>query len=220
MACWQNLPHLSFLHISLSFIQHPTPARRPTSQMAYPPQPGSELQFDHYRSDGHRPVTPDQPAFDQPLLPPPNQYANQYIEPSIPSSTPHGSYQMHSAANSAPLLPGIREKGFNGHGNFTPRRTQPLYKRPLFWVLAAVGIALIAAAVVVPVYFTVIKPNNNSVKGGSGGGDNNNGSDSNDPPVHQPPTSAISGGDGSTIKTDDGSEFKYSNPYSGICESC
>ena len=185
--------------------------------MEYRPPQGSELQFDHYRSDGHRPVTPDQPAFDQPLLPP----AGLHIEPSIGPSTPRDSYAMNSAANSAPLLPGIREKGFTGAGPYTPRKSQPLYKKPLVWILGVVGIALIAAAVIVPVYFTVIKPKNNSVTGGTGGNpNNNNGSNPTDPPTnHKPPSTGISGGDGSTIKADDGTEFTYSNPFGGICES-
>ena len=212
-------PSLRLSHphtLSFSLIQHLSPANRPRSQMEYRPPQGSELQFDHYRSDGHRPVTPDHPVFDQPLLPP----AGLHIEPSIGPSTPRDSYAMNSAANSAPLLPGIREKGFNGAGSYT-RKSQPLYKKPLVWILAVVGIALIAAAVVVPVYFTVIKPKNNSVTGGSGGNpnNNNNGSNSTDPPTHhKPPTTGISGGDGSTIKTDDGTEFTYSNQFGGICE--
>jgi len=123
-----------------------------------------------------------------------------------------------SAANSAPLLPGVREKAFGGPGNFTPRKSQPLYKKPLVWILGVVGVALIAAAVVVPVYFTVIKPKNNSVQGGTGGTPTSNGG-SNPTPTHKPPTSGISGGDGSTIKADDGSQFTYTNPYGGICES-
>jgi hypothetical protein len=75
-------------------------------------------------------------------------------------------------------------------------------------------------AVIVPVYFTVIKPKNNTVNGGTnnnGSNDNGNG-DNNNNPTHQPPTSKISGGNGSTVTTDDGTQFTYINQFGGICE--
>jgi hypothetical protein len=179
--------------------------------MAY--QPGSEPQPDPFRQDAHRSFTPDQPIFNEPLLPP----AAPYLAPSEGASTPRDSYiTSNSAANSAPLLPGVGEKDLADGGAFAPRRSKPLHKKPLIWVLGAVALALVAVAVVVPVYFTVIKPKNNSVTGGTGGSDN--GTDSNGTPTHQPPTNGISGGDGSIIKTENGSEFTYTNPYGGICE--
>ena len=188
----------------------PPPPRRallldPGSEMAH--QPGFEPQFDPYRSDGNRPFTPDQPIFNEPLLPP----AAPHLAPSEGPSTPRDSYLTNtSPANSAPLL-GTGEKGLADAGNFSASRSKPLHKKPLIWLLAIVGLALVAAAVVVPVYFTVIKPKNNSVS-------SNNGSNSDDPPVHQPPSSKISGGDGSTITAEDGTQFTYTNPFGGICE--
>lgn len=192
--------------------------------MAY--QPGPEPQFDPYRSDILRSHTPDQPVFHEPLLPP----TARYLDPSVGPSTPRQSYATNNSVNnsannstnnSAPLLPGVREKGFADPSTFMNRKSQPFYKKPLVWVIAAVGVALVAAAVVVPLYFTVIKPKNNtSVTGGSGGSDNGtNGTNPDDSPTNQPPANGISGGDGSTIKTDNGSEFLYTNPYGGICES-
>ena len=186
----------------------------PGSEMAQQPDP--EPQFDPDGSDARHSFIPDQPVFNEPLLPP----AAPYLAPSESAPTPRDSYLTNnSAANSAPLLPGIGEgeKGLAGKGNFAAKNSKPLHKKPLIWILAAVALALIAAAVIVPVYFVVIKPKNNSVSGGSGG--SNNGSDSGSTPTHQPPTSAISGGDGSTITAGDGSQFTYSNPYGGICET-
>jgi len=178
-------------------------------------QPGSDPQLDTPRSDTHPPLTPDQPVFNEPLLPP----AAPYLAPSEGTSTPRDSYlTTNSATNSAPLLPdvGEGEKDFDGPGTFAAKKSIPLYRKPLIWVLAVAALALIATAVIVPVYFVVIKPKNNTVTGGTGG---SNGTDPNDNPVHKPPTSTNSGGDGSTIKADDGSEFTYSNPFGGICES-
>lgn len=174
--------------------------------------PGSEPQADPFRTDIQRSVTPDQPTFHEPLLPP----AATYLAPSDGVSTPRESYALSNAgSNSAPLLPEVGEKYFAGEGP----KSKPFHKKPLVWVLAAAAIALIATAVVVPVYFTVIKPKNNTASSPN----NNNGTDSNGngngTPTHHPPTNSISGGNGSNITTEDGSQFIYSNPYGGICES-
>jgi glucan 1,3-beta-glucosidase len=172
---------------------------------------GSESEFNPFRSD-----TPDQPVFNEPLLPP----AAPFFAPSEGSPTPRDSYHTNnsaanSAANSAPLLPVTNEKELPEPGDFTSRRSKPLYKKPLIWALAAAAIALIAVAVVVPVYFVVIKPKNETSTGNNGSNNNGNG---NNNPNHQSPTSKISGGNGSTITTQDGTQFTYVNPFGGICE--
>ena len=177
-------------------------------------QPDPEPQSDPLRPDSHRPLTPDQPIFNEPLLPP----AAPYLAPSEGTPTPRDSYVTNnSAANSGPLLEGAGEKDLADPGTFAANKSKPFHKRPLVWALAAIGLGLIATAVVVPVYFTVIKPNNRSVSGGAGG--SNNGDNNNTTSSHQPPTSGNSGGDGSTITTEDGTQFTYSNPFGGICES-
>lgn len=171
---------------------------------------GSESPLNNSRSD-----TPDQPIFNEPLLPP----AAPFLAPSEGSPTPRGSYVTNnSATNSAPLLPGSGEKELPGAPNVTYGRSKPLHKRPLFWALAAAAVALIVVAVIVPVYFVVIKPKNNTVTGGNSNGPNDNGNGNNPNPTHDPPTSKISGGNGSTITTDDGTKFTYLNPFGGICE--
>ena len=183
----------------------------PGPDMAH--QPDSELQPDSHRSDSNLPLTPDRPIFNEPLLPP----AAPYLAPSEGTSTPRDSYiTNNSAANSAPLLAGVSEKDPADSGMFPAKKQKPFHKRPLIWALGAISLALIVAAVVVPVYFTVIKPKNNTVTGGTGGSDND---DPNTTPTHDPPTSTNSGGDGSLITAEDGTEFTYSNPYGGICES-
>lgn len=178
-------------------------------------QPDSEPQPDPSGSDVQRSLTPDHPAFNEPLLPP----SAPYLAPSEGGPTPRDSYAAsNSVTNSTALLPVAREKDLADadEGDFTAKRPKPLHKKPLIWVLAAVALVLIAVAVVVPVYFTVIKPKNNSVSGGTGG--SSNGGDPNNP-THNP-TSSISGGNGSTITTEDGTQFTYINPFGGICMSC
>ena len=181
-------------------------------------QPDSEPQFDHHGSDVRRSFTPEQsqPVFNEPLLPP----SAPYLAPSVAASTPRDSYITGNSAgnsgNSAPLLPGVGEKDIADGDNFRARGSKPLHKRPLIWALAVAAIALIAVAVVVPVYFTVIKPKNDSVSGGTGG---SSGGSNPKNPNNQQPSNAISGGNGTIIKTENGTEFMYINPFGGICES-
>lgn len=174
-------------------------------------QHGSESPFNPSRSD-----TPDQPVFNEPLLPP----AAPFLAPSEGSATPRDSYLTNnSATNSAPLLPEAGEKDLPDVDGLSTRGSKPLHKRPLIWALAAAAVALIVVAVIVPVYFVVIKPKNNTVTSGNSNNPDDNGNGNNNPnPTHQPPTSKISGGNGSTITTQDGTQFTYINPFGGICE--
>lgn len=167
-------------------------------------------------SNPSRSESPDQPVFNEPLLPP----AAPFLAPSDGSPTPRDSYlTTNSATNSAPLLPDTGEKDLPDQRDLTDQRSKPLHKRPLIWALAVAAVALIAVAVVVPVYFVVIKPKNNTVTGGSSNGPNDNGNgNGNNNPTHQPPSDGISGGNGSTITTADGTQFTYINPFGGICE--
>lgn len=174
---------------------------------------GPESHLDPRGPDVRRSLTPDPPVFNEPLLSP----AAPFLAPSEGTPTPRDSYTTNNFTNSAPLLPGVGEKGPADASAFTAKKSQPLRKKPLMWVLVAIALALVATAVVVPVYFTVIKPKNATVTGGTGG--SNGGGGPSDNPTHQPPTSSTSGGNGSVIKTENGSEFTYVNPYNGICES-
>ena len=90
-------------------------------------------------------------------------------------------------------------------------------KRKIIIGAIAIGVIAVAIAIVLALYFTVIKKNGktSSATGGSdgGGGDNNN----HDNNTTTTPTSNIvkSGGDGSTITLDDGSQMTYSNKFGG-----
>ena len=107
------------------------------------------------------------------------------------------------------------EKGTNSYpsGSGSGRRKRLL----LFGGLAA--LVIIAAAVAIPVGIVVSNNNKKSKSssdtssgnGGSSGGSNNP-SGSNSPSNKNPTT----GGDGSTVTTDDGSTFTYVNKFGGI----
>lgn len=91
------------------------------------------------------------------------------------------------------------------------RRT-PLFRRSVFWSVVAAAVVALALVVVLPVYFTVIKPKNLSGGGGPSGG--NGGNDSGNPTT----TSGLTtGGDGSTVTTENGTEFTYRNEFGGFC---
>jgi glucan 1,3-beta-glucosidase len=91
-------------------------------------------------------------------------------------------------------------------------------KRSLLkWVIAAaVLLVVVVLAVVLPVYFTVIKPNNHHSAASAPSDDQHT---SAAPSPSTTPRIAITGGDGSTVTTEDGSTFTYRNKFSGFCES-
>ena len=83
----------------------------------------------------------------------------------------------------------------------------------MFWFAVAAALVVVAIAVVLPVYFTVIKPNTTS------GGTKNPDSTTQPTPTNNPnsPKGLTTGGDGSTITTDNGTQFTYHNPFGGFC---
>lgn len=91
-------------------------------------------------------------------------------------------------------------------------------KRKVWLILGGlVGLAIIAVAVVVPVYFTVIKKesNNSSKSSNSGGNGNGNGSGNGDSNGNGSGVRAITGGDGSVVTLENGTEFTYKNSFGG-----
>jgi len=94
-------------------------------------------------------------------------------------------------------------------------------KRRSLWLLALVALAALAVviiAVIVPVYFKVIKPKNNTTVASSGGGASSTVSPGPTTTSPSKPTSTggVSGGDGSTIRTANGTTFTYNNKFGGI----
>jgi len=147
-----------------------------------------------------------------------------YLEsdaPSIRDSTVPAS----SNNNSDPLLSGYPKPESDDLTEQQPQEdtTKPRRRWPLI-LLGSVGfVLLVFLAVFLPVYFTVIKhhqrtstsgggssnaPTSTSTPGGGGGGGSN------------PNTNTYTtGGDGSTIVTEDGSTIVYNNKFGGFCKS-
>ena len=167
------------------------------------------------------PAAPDQallatPGDDNAALQPPTPLTN--LTPLQPSPR-----ESLAPSGTAPLVP-ESEKNLEGNADvveFQPNNRKPLARRPIFWAVAAAAIVAVILAVILPVYFTVIKPKNNTSLG-SGPGNNtqgngtDNGGDNPEPPP-KPPQGLITGGDGSTVTMENGTEFTYRNPFGGYC---
>ncbi|KZP09032.1 glycoside hydrolase family 5 protein [Athelia psychrophila] len=89
--------------------------------------------------------------------------------------------------------------------------------RKMLLGLAALGALIVVVLVVIlPVYFTVIKKHNSSASSSGGGGATGAGGGGGGSPGSSPGSkAAITGGDGSTITMDNGSNFTYSNAFGG-----
>ena len=134
--------------------------------------------------------------------------ANVQLQSSTPVTnlTPLGASPRDSLtlSTSTPLVP-KSEKGLEENVPEQPKRRTPLFRRPIFWFAVAAAVVAVVLVVILPVYFTVIKPKNS---GGDGTGGNGSGN----------PTSGLTtGGDGSTVTTDNGTEFTYQNSFGGFC---
>ncbi|PPQ78311.1 hypothetical protein CVT25_011682 [Psilocybe cyanescens] len=145
------------------------------------------------------------------------------------AESPRDSYAAQSSvAGSQTLLPTkVERDGDDNLESASPVDRYPSPKRISRLVIFGVLIVLIiiVLAVVLPVYFTVIKPRNDnsssaavvnpSSSSGHGQPTATSTSD-NVKPSRSATTEAITGGDGSTIKANDGSTFTYNNNFGGI----
>jgi len=92
------------------------------------------------------------------------------------------------------------------------RRKRLLYNWPLI-CCALLALALLIVVIVLPVYFRVIKPNQRNAIAGSSSG-------SAPPPPSPSVSNAITGGNGSIVTMNGGTQFTYINPFGGFCECC
>jgi glucan 1,3-beta-glucosidase len=97
-------------------------------------------------------------------------------------------------------------------------QTRTIRRRsPLFWLLIAlIVLAILIVVVVVPVYFTVIRSKKSTEAPASSSGAPQPSGSSKPPPPK--PSSSIWGGDGSTVRTSNGTTFTYVNKLGGICK--
>lgn len=108
-----------------------------------------------------------------------------------------------------------------------PPSTKPRRSKFFFALVGLLVLAIVIVAVIIPVYFTVIKPRSNrssnsasTANKGDGNSDGGATPTSTGAGGKTTPISAesITGGDGSTVVTSDGSKFTYQNNFGGICE--
>ncbi|OCB90963.1 glycoside hydrolase [Sanghuangporus baumii] len=111
-------------------------------------------------------------------------------------------------------LSGERGNGYSLAGTRTGK------SRRMWWIAAGVAALIVAAAVAIPVGLVVGRKdsqNRAAQNSGSDDGNNNGNGNSTDPSDANPPTVAVTtGGDGSTVTTEDGSTFTYSNKFGGF----
>ncbi|KAL5483051.1 hypothetical protein ACEPAI_8280 [Sanghuangporus weigelae] len=89
--------------------------------------------------------------------------------------------------------------------------------RRMWWVAAGVAALIVAAAVAIPVGLVVGRKDSQNRAAQNSPGNNNGNGNSTDPNSANPPTVAVTtGGDGSTVTTEDGSTFTYSNKFGGF----
>ncbi|SJL04662.1 uncharacterized protein ARMOST_08030 [Armillaria ostoyae] len=95
----------------------------------------------------------------------------------------------------------------------------PRSKRKVIIAAGAAAAALLILVIVIPVYFAVVKPKNNtSSNNNDSSGDSTNSAESGRPSATstgKPTVAVVTGGDGSKVTTDDGSQFTYSNSFGG-----
>lgn len=160
-------------------------------------------------------------------------------DPASIASTPRGSAaypddsQNASSSNAnlnlnqSPLLADTskEESGLGAASAPTGRGVnakKPLFKRPIFWFLAAAAAIVVILAVVLPVVFVVVKPNRRNSSSASGASTNGNGEGSGNGNGNGNTgggkNNLVSGADGSTITKEDGSTFTYNNKFGGFCE--
>ena len=128
-----------------------------------------------------------------------------------PAASPRDS--LVPSAN-APLVPETEKNLEENAVEPQPDRRGSLLKRPIFWLAVAAAVVAVVLAVILPVYFTVIKTKNNTSTGGGNNGGDNGGDNGGTP---KPPNGLTTGGDGSTVTTDNGTQFTYHNPFGGFC---
>lgn len=139
--------------------------------------------------------------------------------PALLNLTPLGSSTRGSLTPSAnaPLVAETEKVYGNGNGLEEdairqPERRKSLFQRPIFLFAVAAACVVVVLAVILPVYFTVIKPKDKTSS--SGGGNPNSNSTNGNPNSLKGLTT---GGDGSTITMDNGTQFTYRNPFGGFC---
>ena len=153
----------------------------------------------------------DAPGEDNAPLQPPTPLTNTPLAASLRNSL--------APSGTAPLVPEAEKNLEENAVEPRPDQRKSLLRRPVFWLAATAAIVAVVLAVVLPVYFKVIKTKNNTSTppptNNTGGGGGDNGGDNSGPP--NPSGGLTTGGDGSTVTMENGTQFTYRNPFGGFC---
>ena len=163
------------------------------------------------------PSTPSTPAFPgKALLDVPGKVNAFLLLPThFTNPTP---LKPSPPSGAAPLVPKTEKNLEENAVEAEAEHHCSLIRRPwaIFWFAVAAAVVTIVLAVVLPVYFTVIKLKNDAGAGStnSTGGDHGR----NNPGPPNPPSGLTTGGDGSIVTMENGTQFTYRNPFDGFCQ--
>ncbi|KAF5358125.1 hypothetical protein D9756_001169 [Leucocoprinus leucothites] len=90
---------------------------------------------------------------------------------------------------------------------------RPLTRRKAFWIILVLAFIVVVLVVVLPVVFLVAKKNNGGSPNTSSGSDHGSGGSA--APLPTGGVTLKTGGDGSTVTTDNGTTFVYQNQFGG-----
>jgi len=150
--------------------------------------------------------TPLPVVTDEALQPP----RASYLAPISDASTVRNSFGPSSFNDSSQGLADEKVAEPYADERAPSEKRGSIFKRPLVWLGAIVALIVLVLVIVLPVVLTKKHSQNTSATTG-GSGPQSGG------PSGPTSASAITGGDGSTITTETGVNFTYSNPFGGIC---
>ncbi|PCH35792.1 glycoside hydrolase family 5 protein [Wolfiporia cocos MD-104 SS10] len=204
----------------MSAEEHETPGLAPPQNPFAEPRPASEFGRADSQPNMGTPYVPQEHAYPlpdasipstprDPSLATPGVLADG-TQPSAASSDGLKNATPLVSAEAAAAPPASKEAANIGSDEALMERDargagkRPWYKRPVFWLAAFAALAVVVLVVVLPVWFVGVKPHRDH---------NSSASASNTNP--ESPTGATSGGNGSTIVTEDGTKFTYVNNFGG-----
>ena len=126
---------------------------------------------------------------------------------------PHSRYQPEQPAV-APLSSADQNTFLEEKTTTYANRPEKSRRKLILWVIIA-GLSIVLLVVLLLVYFLVIKPKNQTHSSGSKASSGTSAAASPSSTSKSKSNVAITGGDGSTVTTEDGSTFVYRNSFGG-----
>lgn len=169
------------------------------------------MEYNPYNPGHAHHIPPMSPSERDVFLDPPRR---PQFDPSPSFAQSTSSSLPPTPSHSQSFLPlNQNQEQYNNFPREAPasRYNEKSSKKKWLWLIPV--LLIVAAAVVVPVYF---RPKQNNTSASSTGAPSNSTNAANGNPKT---AAAITGGDGSTITTEDGDKFTYTNSFGGYCET-